>query len=148
MVGVKLGDQGLYLATIGDSSRWETLAPIIPPLVDPAWRGRRLLAPCYAVEVAGTTGAGDTTIAGMLLGMLAGADPAETLRGAVAVGACSVEQVDATSGVPAWDAVQRRVQAGWAQRPVGIALPGWAYGVATGTRYGPGDPEVHTQGVK
>jgi len=143
MVGVKLGDQGLYLATTDDSVRWEALARIIPSLVDPVWRGRRLLAPCYAVAVAGTTGAGDATIAGLLLGLLAGADPVQALRGAVAVGACSVEQVDATSGVPSWDAVQRRMQAGWTQRPVGMALPGWEYDATAGVWYGPRDLGAH-----
>ncbi len=148
MVGVKLGDQGLYLATTDDVSRWEALAAGISSLADPSWRGRRLLSPCYAVEVAGTTGAGDTTIAGFLLGQLAGASPVEALHGAVAVGACSVERVDATSGVPAWEAVQRRIQAGWTQRQVGIALPGWAYDTTTGIWYSPGDPGAYTHPVE
>src|SRR5262249_3307200 len=97
MVTVKMGDQGLYFSTTADPARLEALAPTIPTLANSAWRGRRLFAPCYQVDVAGTTGAGDATIAGFLLGLLAGRDPEETLRSAVAVGACSVEQVDATS---------------------------------------------------
>jgi sugar/nucleoside kinase (ribokinase family) len=143
MVAVKMGNQGLYLRTTADPSRWETLATTIPILADPAWHGRRLFAPCYLVDVAGTTGAGDATIAGFLLGLLAGSDPAETLRGAVAVGACSVEQVDATSGILAWEQVQERLRSGWVQRPVQIALPGWTYAMASRIWHGPGDPGTH-----
>ncbi len=143
MVVVKMGDQGLYLGTTADPSRWETLATIIPALADPVWHGRRLFAPCYEVDVAGTTGAGDATIAGFLLGLLAGGDPAETLRGAVAVGACSVEQVDATSGIPPWEEVQRRLRSGWAQRRMQLALPSWIYAAASSLWHGPVDPGIH-----
>lgn len=140
MVAVKVGDQGLYLGTTADPSRWETLASTIPTLADPAWCGRRLFAPCFQVDVAGTTGSGDATIAGFLLGLLAGGGPAETLRSAVAVGACSVERVDATSGVQSWEQIQRRLSAGWAQRLVRIALPAWTYAAASGIWHGPSDP--------
>jgi sugar/nucleoside kinase (ribokinase family) len=140
MVAVKMGDRGLLLGTTTDPSRWETLAAIIPNLADPAWHGRRLFAPCYQVDVAGTTGAGDATIAGFLLGLLVGGDPAATVRGATAVGACSVERVDATSGIPPWEQVQRRLRSGWAQRPVQIALPGWTYAEAIDIWHGPSDP--------
>jgi sugar/nucleoside kinase (ribokinase family) len=143
IVAVKLGDQGLYLGTTADPSRWQTRAATLPVLADTAWRGRRLFTPCYQVDVAGTTGAGDATIAGFLLGLLKGSDPEETMRGAVAVGACSVEQVDATTGIPSWELVQRRVRAGWAQRPVRLSLPSWTSATTTGIWHGPSDPGSH-----
>jgi sugar/nucleoside kinase (ribokinase family) len=143
IVAVKLGDQGLYLGTTADPSRWEALAATSPILADTAWHGRRLFAPCYQVDVAGTTGAGDATIAGFLLGLLEGSAPEETLRGAVAVGACSVEQVDATTGIPSWEQIQRRVKAGWAQRPVQLSLPNWTSATATSIWHGPGDRGSH-----
>jgi sugar/nucleoside kinase (ribokinase family) len=139
MVAVKLGDQGLYLGTTADTSRWEALAATFPTLAAAEWHGRSVVAPCFEVEVAGTTGSGDATIAGFLMGLLRRGTLAETLEAAVAVGACSVERVDATSGVPTWEEVQRRLAAGWPRVPVHIGLPRWSYSAAAGTWQGPGD---------
>ena len=94
-------------------------------MADHPWLNRELLAPCFLVDVAGTTGAGDCTIAGFLARLLAGDSPEQAATAAVAVGACSVEQPDATSGVPDWPAVRRRLESGWKQRPMDIELPGW-----------------------
>src|SRR5256885_785390 len=79
------------------------------------WRGRELLAPCFEAAVAGTTGSGDATIAGLLTALLAGETPEDALLDAVGVGACSVEAVDATSGIPSWQAVRERIRVGWRQ---------------------------------
>jgi sugar/nucleoside kinase (ribokinase family) len=71
-------------------------------------------SPCFrANEVAGTTGAGDCTIAGFLASLLRRESPAEAATSATAVGACSVEAADATGGVPEWEMVRKRMQAGW-----------------------------------
>ncbi|WP_308639968.1 carbohydrate kinase family protein [Paenibacillus silvisoli] len=128
IVGLKLGEHGLYLRTTDDRAKLEAMGAGAPPSVD-AWLGRELLVPCFEVEVAGTTGAGDCTIAGFLAGLLKGLRPEDVLNGAVAVGACNVEHADATSGVPAWEAVQQRMAAGWRRRPVRLSLPGWRSGV-------------------
>ncbi len=48
-------------------------------------------APCFDVEVVGTTGSGDATIAGFLSALLRDASPEEAMTMAVAVGACNVE---------------------------------------------------------
>lgn len=140
LVALKLGDQGLYVRTTTDTTRWEALATIIPALGASAWRGRSLLAPCFEVAVAGTTGSGDATIAGFLMGLLVGADPLQTLRAAVAVGACSVEGIDATSSIPSWEQVQQRQGKPWARSPVRLALPAWAWDPLWSTWHGPGDP--------
>jgi sugar/nucleoside kinase (ribokinase family) len=79
------------------------------------------------VNVVGTTGAGDCTIAGFLAGMLKGLSLEAALRGAVAVGACNVEQADAVSGIPPWDSVQGRLTAGWKTRETTLELDGWHY---------------------
>lgn len=121
IVALKLGNQGLYLRTSDSPKRLGFLADA------PRWAGRELLAPCFKVDVGGTTGAGDCTAAGFILGLLLQFSPAETLIGAVGVGACCVEQADATSGVPPWDQVQKRIAAGWGQRPVDIPLKGWQW---------------------
>jgi sugar/nucleoside kinase (ribokinase family) len=139
MVAVKLGDHGLYLGTTSDPSRWLGLANRIPALAAAQWHGRSVFIPCFEVEVAGTTGSGDATIAGLLMGLLEHGTLVETLEAAVAVGACSVERVDATSGIPTWEQVQQRLVAGWMRSPVQVALPDWSYESDTGTWHGPRD---------
>jgi len=138
VVGLKLGDQGLYLRTTGDAGRLAAVGGGLG-LESPAWRNRELLTPCFEVDVAGTTGAGDCTIAGFLAGLLHGLEPEATMRTAVGVGACSVEQADATSGVPAWDVVEKRLASGWRQREVDLPLPGWRLDARHGLWRGPDD---------
>ncbi len=117
VVALKLGDQGLYIRTSGDGAALERLCGRLA-LDRAAWRDREVLAPCFrAARVAGTTGSGDCTIAGLLAALLRGEDPVAVATSANAVGACSVEAPDATSGVPRWSDVAR------ASRPVGRACP-------------------------
>ncbi len=132
VVGLKLGDQGLFLRTAKDVTGG--------PLLNPAdWADRELLVPCFQTAVAGTTGAGDATFAGLLTALLAGMAPETAVRSAVAIGAFSVEQVDATSGVPAWDEAQRRLQTEWANCSVRLDLAGWQWDATAKVWYGPGD---------
>jgi sugar/nucleoside kinase (ribokinase family) len=123
IVALKLGDQGLYLRTTGDADRLAALGAL--SLDQRAWRGRELLAPCFRADVAGTTGAGDCTSAGLLTALLHGLDAPDALIMALGVGGCSVESPDATGGVPPWDAVQTRIAAGWAHHPLSVHLDGW-----------------------
>ena len=113
VVALKLGDQGLYVRTARDGAALERLCGVLA--LDPtAWRGREVLAPCFrASRIAGTTGAGDCTIAGLVAALLRGDDPVAAATAATAVGACSVEEPDATSGVPRWPAVAARLAGGW-----------------------------------
>jgi sugar/nucleoside kinase (ribokinase family) len=110
VVGLKLGDQGLYVR----------------------WPDRELWAPCFRVEVAGTTGAGDCTIAGFLAGLVRGLSPERIMTLAVATGACCCEAADATSGVQAWDQVWRRIESGWDRLPLARPPVGWARDTQTG----------------
>jgi len=117
---IKLGEFGLYMKTSPSPRRIAASGFYAPR--DPApWTGRELYVPCFRVEAAGTTGAGDCTIAGLLAGWMRGLAPEEALLGAVGVGACCVERPDAVSGVRPWDDVQRRIAAGWAQHPPKLA---------------------------
>jgi hypothetical protein len=75
----------------------------------------------------------------LLTALLAGMEPEAAIRSAVAVGAYSVEQVDATSGVPRWDEAQRRLQTDWARRPVRLDLSGWRWDEMATVWYGPHD---------
>lgn len=125
VVMLKLGDKGLYVRTADDPERF-TRAGRAQPADPEAWAGRELYSPCFSVTVGGTTGSGDCTIAGFLAALLRGSSVEEALTSALAVGACSVESPDATSGVPAWERVQERIQSGWAHHPQGMPLEGWS----------------------
>lgn len=138
VVGLKLGDRGLYLRTAADPRRLAALRPATRAALD-AWAGRELLAPCFQVAVAGTTGCGDCTIAGFLTGLLHGLTLEQTLTAAVAVGACNVEQPDAVSGVPGWADVQARIARGWPRRPARIDWPGWRWAADGALAAGPND---------
>jgi len=138
IVVLKLGDQGMYLRTTGDQERLSNLGRC--RLEDPeSWVGREILAPCFQAEVAGTTGAGDTTVAGFLAALIVGLSPQAASTSAVAVGACSVEQPDATSGVPSWDQVQNRILRGWARREMSLNLTGWRWDQRSALWLGPND---------
>ncbi|MDR0362910.1 MAG: carbohydrate kinase family protein [Planctomycetota bacterium] len=108
VVGLKLGDQGFYLKTTADAKRLSEMGPLTPP-DQQAWLGRELAAPCRCVDVAGTTGAGDCTIAGFLGSLLKGASPEEAVLMSVGTGGAGVEEIDASSGVPPWETISRRL---------------------------------------
>jgi len=91
IVGIKAGSRGLFLSD-GSSRIW---------------------APCYSVEVSGTTGAGDATIAGFLYGWLQGWELDQAALAGVATGATCCEAADATSGVRPWREIEARIHNGW-----------------------------------
>ena len=124
IVLLKLGDQGLYLRTTSDSARLAA-AGRAHPLDVQAWAGRELLSTCFQVHVGGTTGSGDSTIAGFLTSLLHGLAPEDALTGAVAVGAHSVEAPDASSGITPWAQVLARIAAGWQRNAPTLDLEGW-----------------------
>ena len=122
VAAIKLGDEGLYLRTASSGERIGAFCDRLG-LSAEAWCDREVLAPCFEVPaVAGTTGSGDTTIAGLLAALLRGEDPADAATSATAVGACSVEALDPTSAVPPWPAVAARLAAGWPRRAPTIEL--------------------------
>jgi sugar/nucleoside kinase (ribokinase family) len=136
IVGFKLGERGMYVRT-ADRAAIEALGAACPS--DPAaWADRELWAPCFRVDVAGTTGAGDATIAGFLAGLLRDLSPEEALTAAVAVGACNVETADAVSGVRPWEEMWRRVRSGWERRTLHIDAPDWRFAEEHHLWIGPG----------
>jgi len=115
-VMIKLGNQGAYLRVTADAGRLSRTGAAAATLQ--TWTGADFHAPCFDARVAGTTGSGDCTIAGLLASLAQGLGAAEAVRMAVAVGSASVERPDATSGVPSWAALTARVAGGWArERP-------------------------------
>ena len=87
------------------AARLAALQPLVGDTLA-SWRDRELLVPCFQVDVAGTTGCGDATIAGFLTALLHGSPLAEAMTMAVGVGACNVERPDAISGIPSWESVR------------------------------------------
>ena len=125
LVVIKLGARGLYLRTAGRKAI-ERLGRAAPD--DPvAWAEKELWTPCFRVQVEGTTGAGDATVAGFLSALLRGLGPELAVEAAVAVGACNVEAADAVSGLRSWDATLDRIHAGWERLPLRLEDPAWSW---------------------
>lgn len=124
IVGLKLGDLGFYCKATADRKRLASMGRLAPNDPD-AWLGQELLTPCRKVDVAGTIGAGDCTIAGFLGALLKGLGADEAAAMATAVGGASVESRDAYSGVPSWQTVITRLEAGWQQRGCRVVPDTW-----------------------
>jgi sugar/nucleoside kinase (ribokinase family) len=125
VVGLKLGQRGLYLRTAGQSAL-EALGRARPS--DPAaWVDKELWAPCFKVTVVGTTAAGDATVAGFLSALLRDASAEKALLAATAVGACSVEATHGLIGVRTWEETLRRVADGWPRHALALDDPGWRF---------------------
>jgi sugar/nucleoside kinase (ribokinase family) len=127
---IKLGERGLYLRTasadrLGSMGR---AAPANPQ----AWANVELWAPCFEVNVVGTTGSGDATIAGFLSALLRDFDPIKAVTAAVAVGACNVEAADALGGLCSWEDTLARTRGPWARKPMTLTTPGWRFDPSAG----------------
>jgi sugar/nucleoside kinase (ribokinase family) len=125
IVCLKLGERGLYLRTAGQAAI-EALGRARPSQTA-AWANKELWAPCFQVEVAGTAGSGDSTIAGFLSALLRDLSPEAAVTAAVAVGACNVEAADTLSGLRSWEETMQRVAAGWPRHPLALTAPGWRF---------------------
>ena len=125
IVLIKLGARGAYLRTASKVAI-DQLGRAAPT-DRAAWADRELWAPCFDVEVIGTTGSGDATIAGFLSALLRDASPEEAMTMAVAVGACNVEAPDALSGLRSWEETTQRIGQGWRRLPVTLDASGWIY---------------------
>jgi sugar/nucleoside kinase (ribokinase family) len=137
IVMLKLGDCGAYLRTANKAVLAEMGRAAPDDLA--SWAQREFLAPCYRVNVVGTTGSGDATIAGFLSALLRGLPAEEALTIAVAVGACNVEASDALSGLPTWASLQERLEAGWGRLPTRIPTTGWQWQPEPGLWVSPHD---------
>ena len=98
---IKCGRHGLYVRTAGPD-RVRTMGSAAP---DPdGWADREIFAPSYLVDrVVSATGAGDSSVAGFLAGLLRGTDLTTAADCACAAGAQNVQAVDAISGILPWD---------------------------------------------
>jgi sugar/nucleoside kinase (ribokinase family) len=135
IVGLKMGDRGMYLRT----SNRDGIASIgrTRPSDPETWSGVELWTPCFKVVVAGTTGSGDATNAGLLAGLLRDLPVEQALTMAVAVGACNVEAPDALSGIRSWEETSRRTADGWERKSLILDTPGWQFDQLSGLWRGP-----------
>ncbi|MCD4752257.1 MAG: carbohydrate kinase family protein [Anaerolineaceae bacterium] len=123
IVLIKLGDKGLYLHVCDQKklkafgkAAFETLSE---------WAAIRLWTSSYLVNVVGTTGAGDASIAGFLTSILHGMSPYEALNFAAGVGACNVEAFDSLGGIKGFDETYKRIKHGWKKNPLSLSSDGW-----------------------
>jgi sugar/nucleoside kinase (ribokinase family) len=119
---IKLGDKGLFLKT--GLIEGKNICSLINKEL---WSRRQLFSPVYKVEVVGTTGAGDTTIAGLLSQIVQGSKPEEAINIGTATGASCVEELDATSGVKSIIKIKERMKNGWKKANSSLATKGWEY---------------------
>jgi sugar/nucleoside kinase (ribokinase family) len=136
VAGVKLGEHGLYLRT-ASAARLAAGSRGLPS----TWADRQLYSTVFETDVVGTAGAGDTTIAGFLFGLLTGMSPGDAITAACAVGGSSTEGPDGTSSVPGWTEIERRLGRGWRRR---AATPGAGWSRRDGDAgpwHGPRDRE-------
>lgn len=125
IVGIKLGQRGMYLRT-AKASAIAAMGRAQPSRLM-LWADQEMWAPAFQVDVVGATGAGDATIAGFLAALLRDMSPDEALITATAVGACNVEAADSLSGVPSWQQLRARLEGGWARRALHLTAPGWRF---------------------
>lgn len=115
---IKLGTNGVYLRASEDAARLGFLEELGCSIDD--WKGVELHALIFQVQVAGTTGCGDSAIAGFLMAAASGYSPTDALKIAAATGACRAESADAVSGIPALGDIQKRIESGWPTVSAGI----------------------------
>ncbi len=137
IVGIKLGERGLYLRT-GALTTLRNLGRACPSNLA-TWAQRELWSPCFRVDVVGTLGSGDATIAGFLSGLLRDLPIEATLTAAVAVGACNVEAADALSGIRPWEETMQRIASGWARHVLTLDAAGWHFDERQQLWVGPND---------
>lgn len=123
IVGIKTGYRGMYLNTPAKSVL-EGLGRARPDDLD-GWASREIWSPVFDVQVAGTTGSGDSTVAGFLSALLRGLNAEEAITAATAVGACNVEAADSLSGLRSWEDTMKRISGGWKRKPMHLQAPGW-----------------------
>jgi sugar/nucleoside kinase (ribokinase family) len=135
MVLLKAGERGLYLRTAADLSELGRARPTDIT----RWANREFWVPIFETEVTGTTGAGDSAVAGFLAALLRDLAPTQAVTIAAAVGACNVEAADATSGILSWSETLARIEAGWPRRQLQIDTPGWRFDETRQLWLGPND---------
>lgn len=139
VVGLKLGEYGLYLRSAGGDRTARAGRGGLPG----GWAERELISPNLSATVRSTTGAGDATIAGLIGALRHGLPLPKAATLASAVGALSVGGDDSVSGIVTWARTEELVDAGWtrADEWQGDELEqrGWRADLGSGLWFGPAD---------
>ncbi len=99
VVVIKCGRHGLYARSAGPG-RIAAMGSAAPAA---GWADRELFAPAYKVpRVVSAAGAGDSAVAGLIGGLLRGADLTTAADYACVVGAQNLRALDTTAGVGTW----------------------------------------------
>jgi len=100
-VVIKCGRHGLYARGAGEG-RIAAMGAAAPEAA--GWADVELFAPaCRVAQIVSAAGAGDSAVAGLLGGLLRGADLKTACDYACAVGAQNLRALDTTSGVGTWE---------------------------------------------
>ncbi len=122
---LKLGDNGA-LIQVSDQLNKDNFGRAWYPALN-QWKNQVLWVPSFQVEVVGTTGAGDATIAGFLSAILSEMSIEEAITFAMGVGACNVEAIDSVSGVRTWRETIDRINAGWKKNSMNLDKDLWLW---------------------
>lgn len=109
VVGFKLGEYGVFLKSGGD----QNLQGLTRLGVVGIKANESIYHPTFAVNVVGTTGAGDSAYAALLVALTRGIDLEGCSRWMNAVGACNVEAADSNSSIRTWEDTAQRIASGW-----------------------------------
>ncbi len=115
---IKMGENGIYLRT-------NKIKGLISALVSKDWENRELISPAFRVNVQGTTGTGDASIAGFLITLINNFEPILSISISSAVGAFCAEEIDSTSGIKPLSNVIERMKKGWKRLPMTLKLRNW-----------------------
>ena len=119
IVGIKMGSDGMYLKTSPDRDRIAVCGDLLGDI--DAWTGTEYIAACRKTTVVSAKGAGDTTIAGFLAGIIEGFNPQQAMLCATTTGACCVEHEEATEGIKSWEQIITRMNTPEERLPVNIS---------------------------
>ncbi|GAB1482484.1 carbohydrate kinase family protein [Treponema sp.] len=110
IIMLKCGHKGCYISTKNIDKYFGKSCPTDVK----NWSNRKIFEPCFYVEnIASTTGAGDTTIAGFLASLLRDTSIESALSHATAVGALCVSVKDTVSSIVPFNQVSELIDKGW-----------------------------------
>lgn len=112
VVFIKCGAPGIFLMT-GDQERIAQIR-CLSGEQKKSWVNAEIYERSYKPDrFASATGAGDTSIAAFLSGILSGYDPAKCMQLATATGASCVEAYDSLSGLRSFAQIEEKIAQGW-----------------------------------
>ena len=123
---IKCGHRGLYVRTAG-RDRLDKFGAARPADID-NWADRELWFGVYEEDkFVGALGSGDSAIAGFLSAFVWGHSIESCLRYGNAAGSMNVTVPDGLSWNKGFEDLTRRIESGWARKPMKIDADGWKF---------------------